>query len=158
MDIQRVRELINLMNANGLSELEIREEGVTIRLKKPSDEPPRQEIVTLPAPLPMPAAPPAGAPASPAAPAPVPAAAPSEQEVVSPMVGTFYRSPNPEAEVFLSPGDPVEPDTVIGIIEAMKIMNEIPAGRTGVLREFLVVDGEAVEYGQPLATVAPEEA
>ena len=73
------------------------------------------------------------------------------------MVGTFYRAPSPDADPFVSVGNAVETDTTIGIIEAMKIMNEIPAGKQGVIREFLVIDHESVEYGQPIAVLEPVE-
>jgi len=146
MDIRLVRELISLMDANGLAELEVREEGMVIRLRKVENRV-EKEIHSIQV------TPPAAAHGlAPAQQAPPPAES-NDREIPSPMVGTFYRAPNPDVDPMLSPGDEVEPETVIGIIEAMKIMNEIPAGHKGVIREFLVVDGEAVEYGQPLATL-----
>jgi acetyl-CoA carboxylase biotin carboxyl carrier protein len=145
MDIRLVRELISLMDDNGLAELEVREEGMVIRLRKIENRV-EKEIHAVHAPPPA-----LAGGLAPAQPAPTPET--NDLEIPSPMVGTFYRSPNPDSDPMLSPGDEVEPETVIGIIEAMKIMNEIPAGHKGVIREFLVVDGEAVEYGQPLATL-----
>src|SRR5207249_1218462 len=96
-----------------------------------------------------------------AAPAPAAAAAkaggagaverpPDVVEVLSPMVGTFYRSPSPEAEAFVQIGDTVTPETTLCIIEAMKVLNEIKAEMDGAVQEVLVSNGEAVEYGQPL--------
>ena len=143
MDIRLVRELISLMDQNGLAELEVREEGMVIRLRKVEGRVEKEIHAPPPA---------AAGGLAPAQPAPLPSES-NDREIPSPMVGTFYRAPNPDSDPMLSPGDEVEPETVIGIIEAMKIMNEIPAGHKGVLREFLVVDGEAVEYGQPLATL-----
>ena len=76
--------------------------------------------------------------------------------ITSPMVGTFYRASSPEAEPFVTEGDSLKPDTVLCIIEAMKVMNEIPAGVTGVIREILVKNGESVEFGQPLFRIEAE--
>jgi len=160
MDIKLVRELVSIMNANSLLELEIEEKGVTIRLRKAGDKV-EKEIVAIPSAVPMPVgngaplAPPAVEPAPP----PVPAApeGPSPETITSPMVGTFYRAPSPDADPFVAVGDAVDVDTTIGIIEAMKIMNDIPAGKKGVIREFLVIDHESVEYGQPIAVLESVE-
>lgn len=104
--------------------------------------------------------------AAPAQPAAAPAAAPVEVQeiptpptsagttVPAPMIGVFYRCPSPGAPPFVEPGDTLEPDTTIGIIEVMKLMNPVTAGVSGTLTEILVQDNEQVEYGQPLAVVA----
>lgn len=89
--------------------------------------------------------------AAPAAAAPV---APSANTIDAPMIGVFYRRPAPGADPFVQPGDTVSADTTIGIVEIMKLMNPITAGKAGVLGEFLVEDGQAVEFGQPLVTLS----
>lgn len=89
--------------------------------------------------------------AAPAAAAPV---APSANTIDAPMIGVFYRRPAPGADPFVQPGDTVSADTTIGIVEIMKLMNPIIAGKAGVLGEFLVEDGQAVEFGQPLVTLS----
>ena len=110
------------------------------------------------APAPAVAAPvgaiPASAPAAPATPAtPVAPAAPAGETIDAPMIGVFYRRPAPGADVFAQPGDRVEADTTIGIIEIMKLMNPIAAGKAGVLGEFLAQDAQAVEFGTPLVII-----
>ena len=106
-------------------------------------------------PLSAPGGVPVGSPAAAtsAQPAPLPA---NVREVTSPMVGTFYRASSPEAEPFVKEGDHVELDTVLCIIEAMKVMNEIPAGVSGLVREILRKNGESVEFGQPLFLIEVE--
>ncbi len=151
-DLEKIRQLIDLMNANDLQELEVHDEGKKIRLRKTED----REIVAIPA-SPV-AAVPAGAPAAGAPAAPVANGAPSDNGMVnvpSPMVGTFYRAANPEGDPFVEVGDRIGPETVMCIIEAMKVMNEIHAEMEGVLQEILVANGEAVEFGQPLFVVKP---
>lgn len=96
---------------------------------------------------------PAPAPAAPAAAAPAPAAPVSVETIDAPLVGTFYRAASPEAQAFVKVGDHIAPDTVIGIIEAMKVMNEIKAEKSGVIKEVLVENGQPVEYGQPLFVI-----
>ena len=103
---------------------------------------------------PMPAAIPAVPVAEPIA-AAVPEPAPAGLEVKSPMIGTFYRRPSPDAEPFAEVGAVVEPDTVVCIIEAMKVMNEIKAEVKGIIAEVLVEDGKPVEYGQALFRIEP---
>jgi acetyl-CoA carboxylase biotin carboxyl carrier protein len=93
---------------------------------------------------------------APSAPAPSEPAS-SSTVVTAPIIGVFYRSPSPGAPPFVEPGAAVEPDTTIGIIEVMKLMNPVTAGAVGTLTEFLVADNAQVEFGQPLAVVAEEE-
>ena len=150
MDSKELKELIDLMNANELLELELVEEGKKIRLKKMYDG--GAKIVPMPvAGAVAPAAPAAaGAPAA-AAPA---ATAPAAGHLVkSPMVGTFYRATSPEATPYVEVGDAVKADTVLCMLEAMKVFNEIRAECEGKILEILVENGEAVEYGQPLFRV-----
>jgi acetyl-CoA carboxylase biotin carboxyl carrier protein len=135
------------MNQHGIAELSLEEEGRKVRLRK-AGELPRGASVAIapPAHLGPPPAPGSAAPAAKSG-AERP---PDVVEVLSPMVGTFYRSPSPEAQSFVEVGDAVTPDTTLCIIEAMKVMNEIKAEMEGVVQEILVSNGEAVEFGQPL--------
>jgi acetyl-CoA carboxylase biotin carboxyl carrier protein len=100
-----------------------------------------------------PAAVPAAAPA--AVPAPAPVAAAPAATIDSPLVGTFYASPSPDAPAFVKEGSKVTPDTTICIIEAMKVMNEIKAEKSGVIRKVLAVNGKPVQFGQPLFEIDP---
>jgi len=138
---QLVSELIGLMNENDLGELEVEEAGSRIRLKKSGSEPAvRTSYVSAPT-----AAPPS------------PGAAESGLiEIRSPIVGTFYRSPSPDADVFVEIDDEVNDETVVCIIEAMKVMNEIKAEVHGRIAAVLVENGEPVEFGQPLFRVNQE--
>jgi acetyl-CoA carboxylase biotin carboxyl carrier protein len=144
--IEWVKSLVQIMNQNGIAELSVEEDGRKVRLRKTA-EPARAFAPAAAAPP----APLASAPAAPAALEPGAVEAPSDVvEVRSPMVGTFYRSPSPEAEPFVEVGDAVTPETTLCIIEAMKVMNEIKAEMEGTIQSILVANGEAVEYGQPL--------
>jgi len=154
LDVDTLRSLIKLMADNGLNELELEEEGKRIHLRR-GDE--RHAPMVMPQ-LHAPAAPAfslgsgGGAPAAPAA-APAAKAGglpPGVKEIKSPMVGTFYRSPSPDAASFVEVGDKVQEDTVLCIIEAMKVMNEIKAEMKGEIVKVLAANGEAVEYGEPL--------
>ena len=153
MDSKELKELIDLMNANDLLELELVEEGKKIRLKKMYDggakivPMPMAGAIAVPA-----AAAPAGGALAAAAPAAVPAAH-AGHLIKSPMVGTFYRGTSPEAAPYVETGDTVKADTVVCILEAMKVFNEIRAECEGKILEILVENGEAVEYGQPLFRV-----
>ncbi|MDE2095045.1 MAG: acetyl-CoA carboxylase biotin carboxyl carrier protein [Burkholderiales bacterium] len=145
MDLRKLKTLIDLVSESNISELEITEADGKVR------------IVKADAAAPAHAAPPAGfAPAAPAAsaapPAPVAQAAPVDpgHTVKSPMVGTFYRSANPGSKPFVEIGDEIKEGAPICIIEAMKIMNEIEADRSGKVTRILCENGQAVEFGQPL--------
>jgi len=156
VNMEELRELIALLRDNGLAELELENEGFRVRLRR---EPTGFE--PSPAPMPLPP-PPSPAPvASATAPIPSPAhpgtqasaAASQDQDlhiISSPIVGTFYRSPSPSAEAFVKIGSNVEQETVVCIIEAMKLMNEIQAETTGEVVKIYVENGQPVEYGQPL--------
>lgn len=156
-DVQTIRYLVRLMSRHDLSELDLREGDLRIRLLRG----PRGTTV---APLSMPSSLPpiAAAPApSPAAPAPPPASAEATKpakkliEIKSPTPGTYYASPTPGAEPFVREGSRVTPSTVVCLIEAMKIFNEITADCTGVIAEILVQNQQPVEYGQVLFRVDP---
>ena len=149
MNVKEIKEMVNLMNENGLVELEIEKDGMRIRLKKTQTgadgfsgpivverqavvnpgvkqavEPPKEPLVKT-------------------------------VEVKSPMVGTFYRAPSPEANPFVEVGQNIEPGQVICIIEAMKLMNEIKSEVKGKILEILVDNAEPLEFGQPILLIEP---
>ncbi|CCD29163.1 Biotin carboxyl carrier protein of acetyl-CoA carboxylase (BCCP) [Candidatus Glomeribacter gigasporarum BEG34] len=148
MDLRKLKTLIDLVAASGISELEMSEGEDKVRIVKDA----------LPAAPFTPAqTPPHAVSASDAhesASAPPEQAPPQGHVLTSPMVGTFYRAPSPEAAPFVQVGDPVEKGQTIGIIEAMKLLNEIEADEAGIVKEFLVENGQAVEYGQPLLRIS----
>jgi acetyl-CoA carboxylase biotin carboxyl carrier protein len=152
MDIEHIRNLIELMVENDLSRLELREGETHILLRR--GHPP---VVSPPAVGPIaPAA--AAPPGEPAVPQPPAAARPAEAEelfIRSPMVGTFYAGPDPESPPFIKVGDPVNPETVVCLVEAMKVFNEIKAEVAGRVMRVLVNNAEAVEFDQPLFALAP---
>ncbi len=146
MDIEEIKQLIALMKRNDLTEFELEREDSKIRIKRGPNGGTHTEtapMVTVPQGI-MPVPTPASAPAAPAA---------DTAEIKSPMVGTFYRAPAPEAEPFVAVGTEVHLDTVVCIIEAMKVMNEIKAEVKGVIAEVLVENAKAVEFNQPLFRV-----
>jgi acetyl-CoA carboxylase biotin carboxyl carrier protein len=142
------------MKKSDLSEFEIQDQEFKLRIKR---DLPGRALAAAPAPVaaPAPIAAPAPAAAAPAAPAPVaaPAADPSIKLVTSPMVGTFYATPSPENPPFVTVGSPIKADSVVCIIEAMKVMNEIQSEIAGTVVECLVANGTSVEFGQPLFRV-----
>ena len=156
LDMDALKALVKLMTDHHLHELELEEEGRRIHLKRAESEKHHVSVVPSHFAPPMVHAPAPAPAASHAAPTPVgtspkAAAAPAGvKEVKSPMVGTFYRSPSPDAPPFVEEADKVTEDSVLCIIEAMKVMNEIKAECTGELVKILVANGEAVEYGEPL--------
>ncbi|WP_411877989.1 acetyl-CoA carboxylase biotin carboxyl carrier protein [Polaromonas sp. YR568] len=143
MDLRKLKTLIDLVSESNVSELEITEAEGKVRIVKSSGAPlVMQQPVAMVA---APAAAPAGPPAAPAA-----DAAPAGHAVKSPMVGTFYRSASPGAKPFVELGSVVKEGETICIIEAMKILNEIEADKSGTVTKILSENGQAVEYGQPL--------
>ena len=158
IDIRKLKELVRLMVANDLTEIDLRdsEEQVTLHRPGPGGTPVVQQIAS-PAHPPAPQAV-ASAPAE--APAQSETAAPADDTaglvpIASPMVGTFYAAATPDAEAFVSEGDTVNDDTVVCIVEAMKIFNEIKAETSGTIAKVLVSNGDAVEFGQDLFLVKP---
>ena len=148
LDLAELRRLVTLMEARNLSKVEIEMEDKRILVERGA----------VAAASPAPEAAPAAAPPLPAAAAP--AAAPEASsvpegavEIPSPMVGTFYRAPSPDAAPYVEVGDLISTETVVCIVEAMKVMNEIKAEASGQILEILVQNGEPVEYGQPLFLV-----
>ncbi|KWT74956.1 MULTISPECIES: acetyl-CoA carboxylase biotin carboxyl carrier protein [unclassified Variovorax] len=152
MDLRKLKTLIDLVSESNISELEITETEGKVRIVKAGVAAPIQYVQTVAAPAaPAAAGPaPAGAIAAPAPAAPVPEAAPAGHVVKSPMVGTFYRSSSPGAPAFVEVGSQVKEGDTVCIIEAMKILNEIEADKSGTVTQILGENGQAVEYGQPL--------
>jgi acetyl-CoA carboxylase biotin carboxyl carrier protein len=159
MDLKEIKAIIDLMARNGLSEFELEKGDVKLRVKRG----PTGEWSTSSTPVvPTHATPAVAAPVAPVAPvattvvtgAPAPAAAPAAgTQIVSPMVGTFYRSPSPDSAAYVEIGQEVNEETVVCIIEAMKVMNEIKAEVAGVIVEVLAQNGKPVEFGKPLFSV-----
>jgi acetyl-CoA carboxylase biotin carboxyl carrier protein len=155
MDIKEIHRLIELMNENDLLELELVEDSKKIRLKKKYDGGARviaAPVAAMPAPMPAAHAPAAAAPAG----APAPAAHAGTIPIKSPMVGTFYRSANPETPAYVEEGARVTPETTVCLVEAMKVFNEIRAECEGTIVAILVENGQTVEYGQPMFLVKPD--
>ncbi|MFC7339099.1 acetyl-CoA carboxylase biotin carboxyl carrier protein [Haloferula chungangensis] len=150
MDLKELRRIVELMNEHGLTYFDMSREGFHLKLKKGQD---LESLKGLLAALPT-AAPAAPAAPAPTAPAPEAAAAAtpisSGEEITSPMVGTFYRKPNPESPDFVSVGDTVSVGQTLCIIEAMKVMNEIKAERSGTITSVIAEDGNPVQFGDPL--------
>ena len=151
MDIRKIKKLIELVEESGITELEVQEEEGTVRISRAAPAVAPAAIQYAAAPV-APVAAPAAVPA-PAAPAEAPAAEVSGHQVRSPMVGTFYRSPSPEAKAFVEVGQTVKVGDALCIVEAMKMMNRIEADKAGVVKAILVNDGEAVEFDQPLIVI-----
>ncbi len=151
MDLIKIKQVVDLMKKSDLTEFEIQDQDFKLRIKR---DLPGRAPVAAPA-APVAAAPAPVAPAAPAAPAPAaPAAAdPSIKLVTSPMVGTYYCTPSPENPPFVTVGSPIKADSVVCIIEAMKVMNEIQSEISGTVVECLVANGTSVEFGQPLFRV-----
>ena len=149
MDLEELEKILELMDANKLTELEYEEEGKKIRLKREDGSAPVPVAMPMPPMAPIPVSVPA-APAASAAPATPSALPPNCVEFTAPLVGTFYRAPRPDAEDFVNVGDEITADKVVCIIEAMKMMNEIKAEIKGTIREILVKNGQAIEFGEPL--------
>lgn len=152
-DVRKIRRLVALMDEHDLSELDLRQADTRIRIRRGPDQ-----ITTVgPAPAAFAAPAPAPRPAETSGAAPAPAA-PSEDHLLtirSPMVGTFYTSPNPDSPVFVKVGDQVTADTTVCIIEAMKVFNEIPAGVSGKVVAILVENQAPVDFDLPLFKVDP---
>ena len=165
MNVKEIKELVDLVARRGLAGLEIERAGFRIRIEGParptpvvarrgsfvagSDPSPLAEVATATV-----TAPPVAVSLPPAAP---PAAVQEEglHIITSPIVGTFYRAPNPDAQPFVKAGDQVEKGKTLCIVEAMKLMNEIEADAAGTILAILVEDNQPVEYGQPLFKIAP---
>ena len=146
MDIRKVKKLMELLEESGMSEIEIKEGEESVKISRYGNSPaPSHSFVQQQAPTSLP----------PVIAAPVIADEPSTvgQSLTSPMVGTYYSAPSPTAKPFVTIGQHVKQGDTIGIVEAMKIMNQIEAEKSGTVLQILVKDGEAVEFGQPLIIV-----
>jgi acetyl-CoA carboxylase biotin carboxyl carrier protein len=153
VNMEELRELVALLRDNGLAELELENEGFRVRLRRESERA-ESSHASVPHHDPGPAPAPAPAPSGPAHPGTQATTAAAQDQdlhiIQSPIVGTFYRSPSPTADAFVKIGSNVEPETVVCIIEAMKLMNEIQAETSGEVVKIYVENGQPVEYGQPL--------
>ena len=150
-DIDRLRHLVELMQEHDLSEIDLRNEAKRIKLRRGSEP-----AYALPA-MAAPAA--AAAPVAPAAGGGEPAAAAEDDDAVyikSPMVGTFYISPKPDTPAFVKVGDHVDADTIVCLVEAMKMFNEIPAGVSGTIAAVVAKNEDPVDVGKPLFKVIPD--
>jgi len=149
MNLKEIKEIVNLMNQNDLAEIEVEREGVKLKIKRSGGEIVEQIVR------------PSAVGAAPGAPAPQPAApadagsGKATKNITSPMVGTFYRSPSPEAPPFVESGQIVEVGQVVCIVEAMKLMNEIKSEVKGKIVELPVENAEPVEFGQALFVIEP---
>ena len=152
MDIRKIKKLIELVEESGITELEVSEEEGSVRISRATVAAPANVQYSIPAAAPTPVA----APAAPAVAPAAPAAAPEEiagHKIRSPMVGTFYRSPSPDAKAFVEVGQTVKVGDALCIVEAMKMMNRIEADKAGVVKAILVNDGEPVEFDEPLIII-----
>ena len=152
MNIDEIRKLVDIIKENDLTEFELDDGDFSIRVRRGN-----QPVAGMISPVQHYALPAAPAQHAPGVSAHPERTAPVVEEgveiITSPMVGTFYRAPSPESKPFVTEGDKISPDTVVCIIEAMKVMNEIQAEKKGVIVEVLLDDGEVVEFGQPLFKV-----
>ncbi len=155
MDLRKLKTLIDLVSESGISELEVNEGEDRVRIvNSGSPVAAGQVVYANPAPVQAVAAAPVAAASAPQAPA---AEAPAAEEgfvARSPMVGTFYRAPNPESPNFVNVGDTVKVGQTLCIIEAMKLLNEIESEKAGVIKEILCENGQGVEFDQPLFVIA----
>lgn len=147
MKIEEIKTIVKLMSDHDLTEFKIEAEAYNLCIRRGSGAAAPAPVMVAAAPAPVQMAAPV------AAAAPAPAAPVSVETIDAPLVGTFYRAASPEAQAFVKVGDHIAPDTVIGIIEAMKVMNEIKAEKSGVIKEVLVENGQPVEFGQPLFVI-----
>lgn len=152
--LDKLKQIIEIMKEHNLVEVQIKQGEDEIAVKK--GQPQQPQITHVPV---IGAGIPAVLPQAAAIPAPQPAGTPQQEklaEIKSPLVGTFYARSSPDSEPFVEVGSHVEPDTVVCIIEAMKVMNEIKAEYAGTLAEVVAVSGEAVEFGQVLFRIRPD--
>lgn len=149
MDIRKIKKLIELLDESGVAEIEIHEGEESVRISRQSNVVAAPPATVMAAPAPA---------AQAAAPAPVPAAAeeseiPAGHTVNSPMVGTYYAAPSPGAKPFVTVGDSVSEGDTLCIIEAMKMLNQIEADKSGSIKAILVENGQPVEFGQPMFVI-----
>jgi len=149
LDIKEIKQIVDIMKRSSLTEFELEEKDFKIRICRKNGE--TQTIVSSPTmpPFPVSPQPPAGS-AEAAGAEKAEAKEEAGTYIHSPMVGTFYAAPSPDSEPFVKVGDAVDPESVVCIVEAMKVMNEIKAEMSGKIAEILVQNGDSVEYNQPL--------
>ncbi len=157
MELKDIKAIIDLMKKNSITEFELEEKDSKLRLKRGlsgvASAAQGDDLLQM---VPAPVAAPLALPIAPvAAMAPSPTVNSGEIDIKSPMIGTFYRSPSPESASYVEVGTEVNADTVVSIIEAMKVMNEIKAEVKGVITQILVENGKPVEFGQPMFKVRP---
>nr|WP_086938098.1 acetyl-CoA carboxylase biotin carboxyl carrier protein [Thaumasiovibrio occultus] len=153
MDIRKIKKLIELVEESGISELEISEGEESVRISRHSTVAAAAPVQYAAAPVAAPAAAVEAPVAQAAAPAEAAAPAVSGHQVTSPMVGTFYSSPSPDAASFVEIGSTVNVGDALCIVEAMKMMNQIEADKAGVVKAILASDGDAIEFDQPLFVI-----
>jgi len=153
MDLRKLKTLIDLVSESNVSELEITEAEGKVRIVKSAPAGMAAPVTYAMAPAQAPMAAPVAAPAAAEAPAVAAPAEPTGHIVKSPMVGTFYRASSPGAKAFVEIGDTIKEGETICIVEAMKILNEIEADKSGTVTQILVENGQAVEYGQPMYVI-----
>jgi acetyl-CoA carboxylase biotin carboxyl carrier protein len=155
LDLDEIRQVVELIDSHGFTEFEVEREGYRLHLRReltpqvvhsapPPPQPARTAVAESASPAPA---------AEPAKPVATPAAVAPRHVITSPIVGTFYRSPSPESASFVNIGSRVTAETIVCIVEAMKLMNEIQAETTGEIVEIFVENGQPVEFGQPLFAV-----
>ncbi len=157
IEIKHLRELVKLMVNNDLTEVDLESENEHIKIKRGQGASAAPVVTHVAQPAAAAPAQPAAAPAAAPQATPAEASAPKDEGnvIASPMVGTFYSASSPDAKPYVSAGDKVSADTVVCIIEAMKVFNEIKAETTGTITEVLVKNGDSVEFGQPLFRIKP---
>ena len=157
MDVKEIQNLIKFVARQGVTEVELETKGFKLTIKTQGEQPVQPTIIQA---APVAAAPVVAAPAAVAPAAPVEAGAPADDDskyitIKSPMIGTFYRKPSPDKDVFMNVGDTIKPGDVTCVIEAMKLFNEIESEVSGKIVKVLVDDSTPVEYDQPLFLVDP---
>ena len=153
VDLKDIKAIIDLMRKNSISEFELEKQDFKIKLKRGGNGGSAATVYEE-APLVTYVQPPASLPAAPLA-VQAPAQVNNDVDIKSPMIGTFYRAPSPESASYVEVGAEVNPETVVCIIEAMKVMNEIKAEAKGVITQILVENAKPVEFGQPLFKIRP---
>ncbi|EMS1944754.1 acetyl-CoA carboxylase biotin carboxyl carrier protein [Neisseria gonorrhoeae] len=149
MDLRKLKKLIDLVEESGIAEIEVTEGEEKVRITR-TIAAAAAPVYAAPVPAAAPVVTPAAAPVAASAPAAAPAARDLSDAQKSPMVGTFYRAPGPNAAAFVEVGQQVKAGDTLCIIEAMKLMNEIEAEKSGTVKEILVENGTPVEFGEPL--------
>jgi acetyl-CoA carboxylase biotin carboxyl carrier protein len=152
VDLKDLKAIIDLMKKNSITELELERQEFKVRLKRAGGTQASEDLILQAYPAQALSAPSAPMGTVPLQVVPAPS---NDLEIKSPMIGTFYRAASPEAEAFVEIGNEVSPDSVVCIIEAMKVMNEIKAEVKGVITQILVENARPVEFGQPLFKIRP---